>query len=120
MKMFRNFSVFLVTFLFAESATAIQPDIVIDAHSTPAAVELAGAGWIDDTTTATAFRGNAKVTTDSTASASRFARFHTALPETGIWQVYVWNNGRSGFGDAVNVKVTHADLNPTTAILNQS
>ena len=36
-------------------------------------------------------------------------RFHTLLPKTGPWRVYAWSNGRTGFGNTVQVEVKAAD-----------
>lgn len=115
-------SLVLSTFIGASTLLhAYQPDIILDAHSDPSAVELSpSSAWADDGTVSDAFRGNAKYVSSSTANTSQFARFHTTLPQSGPWKVFVWNNGRAGFGSSVNLKVTHAEATPSTATLNQS
>ncbi len=83
------------------TALAFQPDVVLD-DADSNAVELVGP-WTAETSLTYAYRGSSKVITSATANAGQYARFHTVLPVSGPWKVFVWHNGRGGFGNEVGV-----------------
>ena len=88
------------------TAFAFQPDVVLDdADSTK--VELVGP-WAAETNLTYGFRGTSKVITSATVNPAEYARFHTLLPVSGPWKVFVWHNGRTGFGNEVDAVVKAA------------
>ena len=91
----------LVLSLLPFTAFSFQPDVVLDDADTTA-VELVGP-WVAETNLTNAFRGTSKVITGTTVNTAQYARFHTQLPVSGPWKVFVWHNGRTGFGDEVNI-----------------
>ncbi len=109
----------LLTFC-ATRLLAFTPDVVLDS-SDAATLELAPpSAWTSDTVTASAFRGAAKLLNNTVPSATQYARFHTQLPKSGPWQVFVWNNGRAGFAHAAQVSITHGDAAPTPVFMDQT
>lgn len=110
----------LIFALLPLTAFAFQPDVIID-NANSSAVEFVGP-WAADTTLTNAFRGTAQIITGTTANAGQFARFHTLLPASGPWKVFVWHNGRAGFCDDAQavVKVADGDLSTVTVAQNGS
>ena len=100
------------------TAFAFQPDIIID-DTTPDAVEFVGP-WAAETNVTNAFRGGAMWLSGTTANAAEFARFHTALPTSGPWRVFVWHNGRAGFGNEIDAVVKVAGGELSTSVLAQN
>ena len=88
------------------TALAFQPDVVLD-DTDSTKVELVGP-WAAETNLTYGFRGTSKVITSATVNAAEYARFHTLLPVSGPWKVFVWHNGRTGFGNVVDAVVKAA------------
>ena len=88
------------------TALAFQPDVVLD-DTDSTKVELVGP-WAAETNLTYGFRGTSKVITSATVNAAEYARFHTLLPVSGPWKVFVWHNGRTGFGNEVDAVVKAA------------
>lgn len=94
---------------------AFEPDVILDDSDTEH-FELAGS-WQAETTVTNAFRGGSRVTAGTAINAGEFARFHTFLPKTGPWRVFIWHNGLGGTGFADNPVATIISADPAPALV---